>query len=100
MPYASEAQRRWAHSPSGEKALGKSGVKEWDSATRGKKLPEKAAAMSDGKGKEYADMVIKHEEHGKDGSHQDSHKMVGGARSRIMTGSPSELEAFHGGSKK
>lgn len=42
MPYKSDAQRRWAHSSSGQKALGKEGVKEWDRASKGKKLPEKA----------------------------------------------------------
>lgn len=41
-PYVSEAQRRWAHTPTGEKALGgESAVHEWDSATRGKSIPEK-----------------------------------------------------------
>lgn len=41
-PYKSLAQEHWAHSPSGEKALGEEGVKEWDKATKGKKLPKKA----------------------------------------------------------
>ena len=41
MPYKSKAQERWAHSPSGQKALGKKGVKEWDQATKGKQLPER-----------------------------------------------------------
>ena len=42
MPYRSEAQRRWAHTATGEKALGgQSAVHEWDEATKGKKLPEK-----------------------------------------------------------
>lgn len=41
-PYRSEAQRRWAHTDAGEKALGgKKAVHEWDEATKGKKLPEK-----------------------------------------------------------
>lgn len=41
-PYRSEAQRRWAHTPAGTKALGgKEAVKEWDTASRGKELPEK-----------------------------------------------------------
>ena len=41
-PYVSEAQRRWAHTSSGMEALGgKSGVHEWDEATKGKKLPER-----------------------------------------------------------
>jgi hypothetical protein len=41
MPYKSLAQEGWAHSPAGKKALGEAGVKEWDAATKGKKLPEK-----------------------------------------------------------
>lgn len=40
MPYKSEAQRKWAHSPKGMKALGgKKKVEEWDRASKGKKLP-------------------------------------------------------------
>ena len=40
-PYVSDAQRRWAHTSAGTKALGgKSHVHEWDEATKGKKLPE------------------------------------------------------------
>lgn len=41
MPYESNSQERWAHTANGIKALGKSGVKEWDKASKGKKLPEK-----------------------------------------------------------
>jgi len=42
MPFQSLAQERWAHTPSGEKALGgKAKVAEWDAATKGKRLPEK-----------------------------------------------------------
>jgi len=41
MPYVSNRQRRWAHSPAGIKALGgKEKVHHWDEATKGKKLPE------------------------------------------------------------
>lgn len=41
MPYKSDAQRKWAHTKEGEKALGgKEKVKEWDQASKGKKLPE------------------------------------------------------------
>lgn len=43
MPYKSEAQRRWAHTPAGKKALG--GAKklsEWDKSTKGRKLPERS----------------------------------------------------------
>jgi hypothetical protein len=42
MPYVSDRQRRWAHTPSGTKALGGPGkVAEWDAATKGRKLPAK-----------------------------------------------------------
>lgn len=42
MPYKSEAQRKWAHTEKGTKALGgKKAVSEWDSASKGKKLPKK-----------------------------------------------------------
>jgi hypothetical protein len=41
MPYKSEAQRKWAHTKNGMKALGKEGVKEFDEASKGKKLPKK-----------------------------------------------------------
>ena len=42
MPYVSEAQRKWARTPAGTKALGgKKAVEEWDKATKGKKLPKK-----------------------------------------------------------
>lgn len=46
MPYKSKAQERWAHTESGEKALGSEGINEWDQASKGKKLPEKK--MADG----------------------------------------------------
>lgn len=42
MPYKSQAQRRWAHTKEGTKALGgKKAVEEWDKATKGKKLPKR-----------------------------------------------------------
>ncbi len=42
MPYQSDAQRRWAHTSTGVKALGgQAKVAEWDSASKGMKLPEK-----------------------------------------------------------
>jgi hypothetical protein len=42
MPYESEAQRRWAHTKEGTKALGgKAKVHEWDEATKGHKLAER-----------------------------------------------------------
>ncbi len=43
MPYVSEAQRKWAHTKSGTKALGgKKAVAEWERATGNKKLPQYA----------------------------------------------------------
>ncbi len=41
MPWKSDAQRKWGNTPSGRKALGKKGVAEWNSASKGKKLPAK-----------------------------------------------------------
>lgn len=41
MPFLSKAQARWGNSPAGVKALGKSGVKEWNDASKGTKLPER-----------------------------------------------------------
>lgn len=42
MPFKSEAQRRWAYTKAGTKALGgKKAVAEWEKATGGRKLPEK-----------------------------------------------------------
>jgi hypothetical protein len=43
MPAKSLAQLRSINSPSGKKALGSKGVKEWNSASKGLKLPERAA---------------------------------------------------------
>ncbi len=41
MPWKSEAERKWGHTPAGIKTLGgKAKVKEWDQASEGKKLPE------------------------------------------------------------
>jgi len=40
-PYASDAQRKWAHTEAGTKALGgKAAVHHWDEETKGKSLPE------------------------------------------------------------
>jgi hypothetical protein len=45
MPFKSKAQERWGNSPSGRKALGAAGVKEWDQASKGLKLPQKVGAF-------------------------------------------------------
>lgn len=43
MPFKSEAQRRWAYTKAGTKALGgKKAVAEWQKATGDKKLPKYA----------------------------------------------------------
>ena len=43
MPFKSEAQRKWAYTKEGTKALGgKKAVQEWEQATRNKKLPKYA----------------------------------------------------------
>lgn len=43
MPFKSQAQRRWAYSKEGTKALGgKQVVAEWEKATGNKKLPKYA----------------------------------------------------------
>jgi hypothetical protein len=48
MPYRSDAQRRWAHTPTGIKALGGRGkVAEWDRASKGMNLPERRAEGGD-----------------------------------------------------
>ena len=45
MPYQSDAQRKWAHTEKGKRALGGSAkVSEWDKASKGMKLPERKAA--------------------------------------------------------
>jgi hypothetical protein len=42
MPFVSDAQRRWAHTKTGQQALGgPAKVSEWDQASKGKKLPER-----------------------------------------------------------
>jgi hypothetical protein len=74
MPYESKAQERWAHTPSGEKALGKSGVEEWDAASKGKQLPERK--MKKSKKHKMAETHIKHHH---DGSHTKTHKMDDGS---------------------
>lgn len=50
-PYVSEAQRRWAHTPAGMKALGgKKAVEHWDKESKGKKLPERVSKSDKLKG--------------------------------------------------
>ena len=46
MPWVSDAQRRWGNSPSGHKALGDSGVAEWNAASKGKKLPARKGVFA------------------------------------------------------
>jgi hypothetical protein len=52
MPFVSKAQQRWGHTAEGEKALGgPSAVKEWDSATNEKSIPQKIHEMKKPLGK-------------------------------------------------
>lgn len=45
MPYKSDAQRRWAHTKAGTKALGgPEKVSEWDRASKGDSLPDHAGS--------------------------------------------------------
>ena len=62
MPYQSDAQRRWAHTPAGLEALGgETAVNEWDQASAGKKLPERVhwpGALGRAKKKVYGNGAI------------------------------------------
>lgn len=52
MPFLSDKQRRWAHTPAGIKALGgKAKVSEWDAASKGMNLPERKPKRSKRDGK-------------------------------------------------
>ena len=58
-PYSSDAQRRWAHTAAGTKALGgKAHVHEWDESTKGKNLPEHVH-KSESKDVDIAVVVLK-----------------------------------------
>jgi hypothetical protein len=49
MPFRSEAQNAWAHTPEGAKALGgPAKVKEWEGATDYKTLPKRVPAHAQG----------------------------------------------------
>jgi hypothetical protein len=75
MPWKSDQQRKWGHTPEGEKALGgKAAVHEWDEASKGKKLPERK--MKKSKKHKMAETHIKHHH---DGSHTKTHKMDDGS---------------------
>jgi hypothetical protein len=41
MPWKSRQQEKWGNSPAGKKAMGQSAVNEFNSASRGAKLPKK-----------------------------------------------------------
>lgn len=47
MPYESEAQRKWAHTKAGKRALGgQTAVDEWDRESKGKRLPKRASGKA------------------------------------------------------
>ena len=46
MPFKSQAQRAWAHTPEGIAALGGAAkVNEWDQASKGMKLPKRIGPL-------------------------------------------------------
>jgi len=68
MPYKSDAQRKFFHAAEKRGDISKKTVEEFDTASKGKSLPEH-----------------------KPGSHEDSHKQIPGhARKTIHEGSPAE----------
>lgn len=58
-PYASDAQRRWAHTESGKEALGgEKAVAHWDKESKGKDLPEKVSkSLMKADGDRYPDVA-------------------------------------------
>jgi len=46
MPYKSEAQRGFFHSPTGRKKISAAVIAEWDKASKGKKLPAHVKAKN------------------------------------------------------
>lgn len=112
MPYASKRQAAYFHAAAERGEMSEKMVKSWDNATKKQgrftKLPGTA---HEGKGKHMEHKAGgKHsEKHRYDGdgvvptsapgSHDESHKKLGGARAKIHEGLPHELEAFHGSHK-
>jgi hypothetical protein len=45
MAWKSQKQAAWGNSPLGKKALGAAGVKEWNAASKGMKLPKKVKTV-------------------------------------------------------
>ena len=46
MPFVSRQQQKWAHTKTGEKALGgPAKMQEWDQASKGLKLPDKVGKL-------------------------------------------------------
>ena len=66
MPFKSLAQEGYLHAH--PDILGKSGLKEWDAATKGKHLPEHT--MKDKRGHHFSHSTVHHH---KDGSHHTEH---------------------------
>ena len=61
MPYKSKAQRDWAHTPAGIKALGgPDKVKVWDAASDGLKLPNLVKPTQNGTQKVGSDRQADH----------------------------------------
>lgn len=95
MPYKSKAQQAKFHAMESRGEISHETVKEWDAATKKKKggfagLPDKAKGATHEHPRTPINASYQHEAHGKAGSHESSHKSLGGARAKIMTGSPEE----------
>ena len=68
--YASEAQRRWAHTEKGKEALGgDAAVHEWDEKSKGKKLPEKVSKSEELKKEDNINKPLVNKVPGKNMSH-------------------------------
>jgi hypothetical protein len=95
-PYASDAQRRWAHTPSGMKALGAEDVHGKDESTKGVKLPEHTSMSKEMKHKkkhEYSHTTVQHHS---DGSQTKTHHHESGDPKMDMTSAHPDLESAMG----
>lgn len=106
MPYASKSQARAMHAKAERGEISAKTVKEFDKATDFRHLPEhkkgKGQHMGPGRkmdGTGENDSMDMGTDGGAPGSHEESHKQLGGHRSSIETGHPKELERFHKGGK-
>jgi hypothetical protein len=91
-PYVSDAQRRWAHAPSGMKALGAEDVHGKDESTKGAKLPEQTS-MKHKKKHTYSHTTVQHHT---DGSQTKTHHHESGDSKMDVTSAHPDLESAMG----